>query len=420
MAEEDEAAPSKESQRALDWLNFFIADVQTAFGPFVAVYLISTGWSQGRIGLLLTVGGLVGILSQLPGGAIVDAVARKRVLIAAALAMIAAGALIFGFARSAVMIFIAEILHGSTAGIIRPAEVAIGLGLVGHRALSPRLGRNHRYQSFGNAATAAAMGMLGYFAAKSATFLIAAALCVPAAWMLTRIRPQEIDYARARSARDRRKPREVAGLRALAKNHALLVFVGSLVLFQLANASMTPLATERLGQQDQSTSELFTSALVIVPQVVTALLAAWIARRAGDWGRKPLLLAGFGVLPLRAVLFVLAPNPWAIVAIQATGGLTAAVIGILTPLLICDVTRGTGRFNLAQGVAGTAQGIGSAVSTACSGFIVELWGYAAGFLILAAIAVGGLAVIYFLLPETMPGEFRPARPGQPGKPARVR
>ena len=364
MAEEDEGAPSNESQRALDWLNFFIADVQTAFGPFVAVYLISIGWTQGRIGLLLTVSGLVGILSQLPGGAIVDAVAKKRLLIAVALAMIAAGALIFAFFRTPAATFVAEILHGSTAGIIRPAEVAIGLGLVGHRALSPRLGRNHRYQSFGNAATAAAMGLLGYFSAKSATFLVAAALCVPAAWMLTRIRAQEIDYPRARSARDRRKPREVAGLRALAKNHVLLVFVGSLVLVQLANASMTPLATERLGQQNQSTSELFTSALVIVPQVVTALLVAWIARRAGDWGRKPLLLAGFGMLPLRAVLFVLAPNPWAIVAVQATGGLTAAVIGILTPLIICDVTRGTGRYNLAQGVAGTAQGIGSAVSTA--------------------------------------------------------
>ncbi|HLI22287.1 MAG TPA: hypothetical protein VKV32_14265, partial [Stellaceae bacterium] len=155
-------------------------------------------------------------------------------------------------------------------------------GLVGHRVLSPLLGRNHRYQSFGNAATAAAMGALGYFAAKSATFYIAAALCIPAALTLTRVRAAEIDYARARSARDRKKPREVARLHELAKNHTLLIFVGSLLLVPLADASLTPLATERLGQQNQSTSELFTSALVIIPQIITGLIATWIARRAGD------------------------------------------------------------------------------------------------------------------------------------------
>ncbi|HEY3916286.1 MAG TPA: MFS transporter [Stellaceae bacterium] len=407
--DEDEAAPRNESQRGLDWLNFFIADVQTAFGPFIAVYLIANGWSQGMIGVLLTVGALTGIASDLPGGAIVDAVARKRRLIAIALAMIAAGALIFAFFANPVMIFIAEILHGATAGIIRPAEVAIGLGLVGHRALSTRLGRNQRYQSFGNAATAAAMGVLGQLIAKSATFLFAAALCLPAAYALTRIHPADIDYARARAARDRRKPREAARWRDLAKNRVLLVFVGALVLFQLANASLTPLAVERLGQQHQSQSELFTAALVIVPQLVTALLAAWIARRAQDWGRKPLLLAGFGVLPLRAVLFVLASGPWSIVAIQVTDGISAAVIGILTPLLICDVTRGSGRYNFAQGVAGTAQGIGGAVSTVAIGFLAQGFGYAAGFLALAAIGAAGLAVILCFLPETMPGEFRAGR-----------
>jgi|SRR5579875_2493252 len=113
------------------------------------------------------------------------------------------------------------------------------------------------------------------------------------------------------------------------------------------------------------------------------------------------------MLPLHAVLLVLAANPWAIVAFQVTEGLTAAVIGIMTPLVICDVTRGSGRFNLAQGVAGTAQGIGSAVSTACSGWIVQAWGYELGFTTLAAIGAAGLAVIYFFVPETMPAEFHP-------------
>ena len=115
------------------------------------------------------------------------------------------------------------------------------------------------------------------------------------------------------------------------------------------------------------------------------------------------------MLLLHAVLLVLAPNPWAVVAFQGTEGLTAAMLGIMTPLIICDVTRGSGRFNLAQGVAGTAHGVGSAVSTACSGLIVQGWGYGFGFLTLAAVGVAGLAVIYFLLPETMPKKHRAAR-----------
>jgi MFS family permease len=402
----EKATPSSRSQRGLDWLTFFIADVQTGFGPFIALYLIAEGWSQGSIGLLLTVGGITGIASQIPGGALVDAVQRKRLLIGAALAVIAAGALIFAFFRNPVMIYAAEVLHGSTAGIVRPALAAIGLGLVGHRALSRRLGRNQGFNSFGNAATAAVMGLFGHFVAKRVVFLVAAALCLPAAYALTRIRGDEIDYAEARSARQREKPREAARLRELARNRTLLVFIASLVLFQLANASMEPLASERLGQQHQHASELFTSALVIVPQVVTAVIAAWIARRAEDWGRKPLLLAGFGVLPLRAVLFALAPGPWFLVGFQVLGGLTAAVIGILTPLVIADVTRGSGRYNFAQGVAGTAAGIGASVSTLAAGFIAQGFGYAVGFLALAAVALGGLAAIFLLLPETMPAEFR--------------
>jgi MFS family permease len=406
---EDEAAPSNASQRALDWVNFFIADVETAFGPFVAVYLIANGWSQGTIGLLLTIGGLAAILSQLPGGALVDAAPNKRLLLAGAIAMIAAGALIFAFFTNTVMVFTAEILQGGTAGIVRPAEVAIGLGLVGHRAFNHRLGRNHRYGAFGNAATAAALGLLGHFTAPWTIFLIAAALCVPAALALTQIRGQDVDYARARSARDREKPREATPMHELAKHPVLLIFVGSLVLFQLANAALTPLASERVGQQQQEISVLFTSAMVVVPEVVTALLAAWIARRAEDWGRKPLLLLGFAALPLRAVLFVLAPGPWWVVAAQATGGLTSAIIGIMTPLVISDVMRGSGRYNLAQGFAGTAQGIGGAVTNVAVGFLAQDFGYALGFFTLAAIGTCGLAVIFFFMPETMPSEFHPAR-----------
>jgi MFS family permease len=400
MEEADEARPSKRSETGLDWLNFFIADVQTGFGPFVAVYLASLNWSPSHIGLLLTVSTLASIASQVPGGALVDAVPSKQLLIAGALATVALGALLFAFFPNPVIVFFAAMLYGSTGGVIKPALSAIGLGLVGRSAFSARIGRNQRYNSLGNAATASLIGILAHFMGQRAPFLIAAGLCVPAAGALAGIRSSEIDYARARSARDRKKPRESAQLRDIFKSRPLLVFTVVLVLFQLADASVMPLASGRLGYDHNEQSELITALLVAIPEIVTVFMAGWIARQADNWGRKPLLVAGFCVLPLRAVLFALAPGPWYLLGIQALSGITAATMGIMMPLVIADITRGTGRYNLAQGAAGTASAIGASLSTAVSGYVAQLFGYNLGFVGLAAIGAIGLILLCWFLPET--------------------
>jgi len=139
---------SAQSRRGLDWMNFFIADVQTGFGTFVAFYL---GWAQGTVGAALAVGTITGVLSQIPGGALTDALKWKRGLAAAGIIMIAAAALILALAPTFVTVFIAEILHGTTAGIITPAIAAISLGLVGRGAMSLRAGRNYRFAAAGHA-----------------------------------------------------------------------------------------------------------------------------------------------------------------------------------------------------------------------------------------------------------------------------
>ena len=399
--------PSRRSQRGLDWLSFFIADVQTGFGPFVAVYLASRDWSPGEIGLVLAVGGIASVVSQAPGGALVDATSRKRLLIGSALAMIAAGALLFALWPSFWPIVVAELLHGGTGGVIKPGLAAIGLGLVGHSALSGRLGRNQRFNSFGNALTAGSMGLLGYFASTRAPFFAAAALCLPAALALTAIRGSDIDYAEARSAADRNNPRKGHRVRDAARNRHLHIFILCLVLFQFANASLVPLVGGRLGYRHEQSSELITSGVVVVPQIVAALIATWIARRADDWGRKPLLLAGLGAVAIRAVLFAMTTSPWMLLLVQPLDGVSAAVIGVMMPLVIADLMRGTGRYNLAQGYAGTAIGIGAAFSTGGSGYVVQQLGYATGFLGLAAIGLTGCAVLYWFFPETRPKQAYP-------------
>jgi MFS family permease len=403
MNESHHPRPSPRSQHALDWLSFFVADVQTGFGPFVAVYLATHAWPPGEIGLVLSFGGIAAILSQVPGGVLMDAVAAKRLLMGVALVMIASAALAIAIWPSFWSVTVAELLDGSAAGLLRVSLAAVGLGLVGHHALGRRLGRNQTFSSLGNAATVGLMGLLGHFTADNAPFLAAAALCLPAAIALTMIRARDIDYATARSAADRDNPRKRHRLRDQARNLQLHIFVSCLVLFQFANASLMPLAGARLGYEHKQISELIGGILILSPQVVAALIAVRVATLSEEWGRKPILILGLGAVGARAILFAIISSPWALVPVQLLDGLSAAVVGVMMPLVIADLTRGTGRYNLAQGFAGTATGIGAALSTACSGYAVELFGYTVAFLGLAAIGLAGAGVLYWLFSETKVG-----------------
>ena len=406
MASRHVSAPARHSLYGLDWLNFFIADVQTAFGPFVAVYLATRGWSLGDIGLVMGIGGAVSVASQAPGGWLIDAIPAKRTIIGVSIALIAAGALVFAVWPGFWPVLIAELLHGATGGTVKPALAALALGLVGHGALARRLGRNQAFKSFGNAATAGLMGVLGQYASDRAPFLIAAALCIPAAVALMMIRSQDIDYAEARAAADRENPRKGHRVRDAARNRHLQIFILALVIFQVANAPLAPLASSRLAYEHAPVPLLMTAGVVVVPELVAALIAVWVAARAEEWGRKPLLVLGLAAVALRATLLGLSANPWALLLFQALDGMSAAVIGVMLPLVIADLTRGTGRYNLAQGVAGTAMGLGAAVSVGVAGYVVQHFGYWAGFLGLAAVALIGIAILVSLFPEPKPGASR--------------
>lgn len=392
--------PSERSQRGLDWLNFFIADVETAFGPFIAVYLASYGWSQGTIGSVLTINTAVALATQTPAGALVDWIRTKRAVLAACLLLIVGGALLIGLFPSYLPVMAGEIMHGLTGGAVRTALAAIGLGLVGHRTYNLRVGRNHRFDSFGNAATAGAMGVLGYLVSPGAPFLAAAGICLPAFLALGMIRGEEIDYARARAAEGRREPK-AARWRDIARNRPLLIFAACLFLFQFANASMLPLASERLAADRKSQSEIITAALVMVPQTVTALIAMFIARKADERGRKFLLLLAFVALLTRAVLFAFAFNPWYLVGVQVIGGLTAAVIGILTPLCVADLTAHSGRYNFALGAVTMIASVGATISFTAVGFLAQALGFTTGFVALAVVAGLGLALAWWQMPETV-------------------
>jgi MFS family permease len=227
---------SARSRHGLDWTNFFVSDVQTSFGSFVAFYLAGLNWSKPDVGLVLTIGGLAAVISLVPGGALADEVPNKRILVACGIIALAGAALIYALIPTFHMVVLAEGLHGVTAGLIGPAISAISLGLVGRRAMSARTGRNQRFQAAGTAITAALMGLIGARFSTGAIFFATAGFCVPALFALSLIRPEEIDYHRARNAQTGEKSRDLLRILDLAKNRPLLAFAGCLMLLQLADA----------------------------------------------------------------------------------------------------------------------------------------------------------------------------------------
>ncbi len=396
---------SRQSRRGLDWMNFFLADIQTGFGTFVAFYLAELGWPKSQVGLALAVGTLAGVLAQLPGGALVDALSWKRALAAIGISLICVSALILALTPSFTLVFLAEILHGLTGGIVTPAIAAISLGLVGRRAMSARAGRNYRFDAFGNALTAGAMGLVGQYFAKSAIFLGSAALCIPALISLSRIRGDEIDYARARNAGIGKRAKSFERIFDLSKNPKLYIFASCIFLFQFADASMLPVVGQNLAQDRHESASLLIASLIVVPQIIVALLSPWVGHYSEKWGRKPLLLVGFGLEIIRGLLFAYFTEYSVLVIAQILGGMSAAAVTVLTILVITDLTTGTGRFNFVQGFFGTIIAIAASISTAATGFIFQELGHWPGFLILAGAAAAASALLWAAMPETRPAKY---------------
>src|SRR5215211_6859635 len=393
--------PSRESQRGLDWFIFFLADVQTGFGPFVAVYLTTQKWTQVEIGFVLSIGGIIGLLGQMPGGAIVDAARSERLVAGLAVAAIGCAALAYALWPIFPVVTAAAILHALASCVLGPAIAAISLGLVGPFAIGERLGRNARYASLGNGSAAALMGATGYLLSSRSVFLVTALLAIPTLFALSRIREREIDIVQAHGAIPGEVPDEKAtSVFSLIRKRALFIFAGSMLLFQLANSAMLPLMAGVVTTRSSQWAPVLIAACIIVPQAIVALASPSVGRKAQQWGRRPLLLLGFGALAIRGVLFATVTDPYLLVAVQVFDGITAAVFSVMVPLIVADVAFGTGHFNLAQGIVGTATGIGASLSTVLAGYVSDKLGSSTAFLGLAGVAAIGLLLIWLVMPET--------------------
>jgi MFS family permease len=398
-------SPSLTSRRALDWFVFFLADVQTGFGAFVSVYLTTEKWTQTDIGLVLTAGAVVGLVGQIPGGAIVDAARSERWVAAAAVAAVGISAFALAMSPIFVIVFSSRILQAGASCVLGPAIAAISLGLVGSKGISARLGRNASFASLGSGLAAAGMGACAYYISNRAAFILAASMTVPALLALFYLRTDEIYPTRAHGGIARPEQRNaMAGLLSLFEIRPLLIFAGCIALFQLANAAMLPLAASMMTLRSSKFATVLVATSIVAPQLIVAVLSPWVGRKAEQWGRRPLLVLCFAALAIRGLLFAFLINPYLLMAAQLLDGVSGAALAVLVPLIIADVAGATGHFNLAQGAVGCAVGVGASISTTLVGYVSDRFDSPTAFLMMAGFGLLGLVAVWLAMPETRPND----------------
>jgi MFS family permease len=390
---------------SLDAVNFLSADVRGAVGPFLNVFLVTQQhWSQSGVGFVTTISGLLGIAVQTPIGAAIDETRAKRGVIVLALAVLAVTAVVIFAFPTFWPVTIANSLMAVAGDVFGPAVAALTLGLFARPLLARRMGRNSAFDHAGNVTIALLAGAVGYAFSQRAVFLLVPVFAILTAIAVLSIPAKAIDYNRARDLEAEpgaaENPTGIAGYGILFKTRPLVIFGLCVMLFHFANAPLLPLVGQKLAAAYPDEATAMMSTCIIAAQAVMLPIALLVGYKADTWGRKPLFLVGFTILPIRAALYTLSDNSFWLIGVQVLHGVGAGIFGALAPLVIADIMRGTGRYNLAQGAIATVQGIGASLSGLAAGEIVGHFGYSAAFLGLGAAALVAVIVFFLQMPET--------------------
>ena len=389
--------------RSLDALNFLLADVRGALGPYLNVFLVTQRhWSQTQVGWVTTISGLLGLVAQTPTGGAIDATTRKRGAVVIALVFLAVGAGVIFVAPTFWPVLISNTVMAIVGDVFGPAVAALTLGLYARNQLARRMGRNSAFDHAGNVAIAAAAGAVGYLVSQRAVFLLVPVFALLAIGATLSIPHDAIDQSRARGLDGDGQTQGLgaSGYRMLLTSRPLVLFAICAMLFHFANAPLLPLVGQKLAHSHPDWATAMMSACIIAAQLIMLPVALAVGATADKLGRKPILLIGFAVLPVRALLYTFSDDAWWLIGVQLLDGVGAGIFGAITPLLIADLTKGTGRYNLAQGAVATTQGIGASLSGLFAGVVVDHFGYSTTFLLLGVAACVALATLWLAMPET--------------------
>jgi MFS family permease len=375
-------------------LNFFMADVQGGLGPFLATWLATSAqWSAERIGLVMTISGIAGLVFNGPAGALVDREGRPRLFAALATIAVAAGTLALLPAHSFAAILSAQIVAAAGGALMAPAVMALTLGIVGKDAFPRQQGRNQAWNHAGNVVAALLVAAATLSLGAASAFWVLAGMAIGSLLTLLAIPSNAIRQQRLRDNASRNEDVSLFGVLA---DRRLLVLGLALLLFHLGNAAMLPLLGQRMAAAGNGDPTRWLAACVIVAQltmVPVAIGAGW----AADRGYRDLLLpATCVVLCARGVMAAIAHDPLWLVPIQVLDGCGAGTLGVSVPILVTDFTWGSGRTQTALGAIATFQGIGAALSSSFGGVLATQIGWVAAFLGLTVPAVAALALALLL------------------------
>lgn len=384
-------------------INFFTGDIQGGLGPFLATWLAQAGhWSPTAIGGVSTAVGLATLLLNAPAGALVDQLGRPRLLVALSCAAILAGTVLIVPSKSFLAVGLAEFLASAGGTLVVPALTALTLGVVGKSAFPKQQGRNQAANHAGVFVAALLIQQSTRFAGPSASFwvlggmalaAIAATAAMPgAAWNGRRAHGWKEDEPDDKWPRDR--------LRAVLGNRALLLLALTLALFNVGNGSMLSLIGQRLAAEGQDATR-WTATYVIVAQAAMIPVALWAGSLADKRGRRHLLLLALATLPARALLSAWITDPLWLISAELLDGIGSGLLGVAVPVLVADLTWGSGRTQTALGTLNMLQGIGGAISGLVGGLLAHWLGWSGAFLALG-VPAGAAVALALWLAETRP------------------
>ncbi|MCF1448435.1 MFS transporter [Agrobacterium vitis] len=399
IAQSKIVSASRRSLIALAFLNFFLADARDGLGPFLDGFLATHGWSPMTLGIIATMGGVLGMVVTPLFGAVVDASPYKRTLIILPVTLVTAAALWTLASPDNLAVFGGQSATALVGAVIGPALMGMTLGLVGERAFSDQVSRNEVWNHTGNVFSLVCIFVLtSYFGQNGVVWLMIASALATIAAVLA-IRPQEIDQdvARGLSHKDRSAEDEdhtvaqPSGYSMLVHSRGLIVLALILMIFHFGNAPISRLIAQNFSIQLDSPfkTTAITTGVSQLAMIVVACAAPWMIAR---FGLRSVFFIALMALPIRGMIAGSFSSFAAIYPVQILDGIGAGLIGIATPIAAERILSGSGRFNVGLGAVMTVQGIGASSSNVVAGWLTQEGGYS-----LAYFVHGGIAALALLL-----------------------
>lgn len=391
------------SQIALDWLNFFLAPIRAGLASYLPIYFAHKGFSAAQIGAIIATLSLTAAVATTPAGQFVDRYPNKRYLLAINLFLFACCVLAMIFEHDFKLVLLIQIFIGIVCSIMAPTLGAISLGLVGHNRIAARLGRNDAYNHAGNVAVALAVGFIGLYFPVESIFYLVLFLCFSSILSVFVIHDKDINEAWATGLAERTNSAHPIPIKAVIKSPGFLVFLIAVLLFHLANGALLPLVLQKIvhfpTNGATSLNSFWPTSCIIIAELVMIFAAIFTGKLANK-GRKPLFLACYVCLALRALVFALVQSPVLLVAGQVFDGISAGVFGVISITIVSDLAYGSGHFNLSQGITYTFCAMGAAASNYLGGIFADKVGFEPACFILMFIGIIGLIFVAKAMPET--------------------